>query len=447
MTASAIHHRPHISPAGEIPDSVAAQLLRSTCTYLTIAILVFGPLAFGAVEPWSMALLHIGSSVAFLLWLLANVTSRRGSIDLQPIHLPPFLFACLVIGQILLGGTVYHHDTVTEFLNYVAYGLIFLIATDLFRNEREARLLCLTLAVLGFGLAFLGSVQEFTSPEKLYWVRTPSQGGPIFGPYVNRNHYAGVMELLFPFAVLGSLKPGPSLSKRVMLGFAALLMIATVFLCASRGGFVCVVLQSILLAMMLLWRSRRLSLVLSLTLLFIVTGAFGIWLGSDQLLGRLGHIGDDAGRVQIARDSVRMFEHHPVTGWGLGTFPIAYPKFRTFATDLFVNEAHNDFIQLLVETGVLGFAAGIGLLVLVYIGGFRKINRTLFGSWRSVAVGASLVGVTGLAVHSLFDFNLQIPANALLFYVLCAVAGSNSEEDAQVVRRIDKDGVFSVIDV
>jgi O-antigen ligase len=408
---------------------------------------VFGPLAFGAVEPWSMALLHVGASAAFLLWLMANVTSRSGSIELQAIHLPPFLFACLIVGQILFGGTVYHHETVTEFLNYVAYGLIFLIATDLFRNEREARLLCLTLAILGFGLAFLGSVQEFTSPEKLYWVRTPSQGGPIFGPYVNRNHYAGVMELLFPFAVLGSLKPGPSLGKRVMLGFAALLMIATVFLCASRGGFVCVVLQSVLLAMMLLWRSRRPTLVLSLTLLFIVTGAFGIWLGSDQLLGRLGKIGDDAGRIQIAKDSIRMFEQHPVTGWGLGAFPIAYPKFRTFATDLFVNEAHNDFVQLLVETGVLGFAAGIGLLVLVYIRGFRKINRTLFGSWRSVAAGASLAGVTGLAVHSLFDFNLQIPANALLFYVLCAVAGSASEEDAQVIRRVDKDGVLSVIDV
>lgn len=447
MTTSAVPHRPHLSPAGKVQEELLHHVLRSACTYLTIAILVFGPLAFGAVEPWSMLLLHIGASAAFLLWLLVNVTSKQGSIDVQAIHLPPFLFACLVIGQIFFGGTIYHHETVTQFLNYVAYGLIFLIATDIFRNEREARLLCLTLAVLGFGLAFLGSVQEFTSPGKLYWVRTPRQGGPIFGPYVNRNHYAGVMELLFPFAALGSLKPGPSLSKRMMLGFAALLMIATVFLCASRGGFVCVVMQSALLCMMLLWRSRKFTFVLSLTLLFIVTGAFGIWLGSDHLLGRLGQIGDDAGRVQIAKDSIRMFEQHPVTGWGLGTFPVAYPKFRTFATDLFVNEAHNDFVQLLVETGALGFAAGIALLALVYIRGFRRVSRSLFGSWRSVSVGASLIGVTGLAVHSLFDFNLQIPANALLFYVLCAVAGSTSEEDAQVVRRLDKDGVFSVIDV
>jgi O-antigen ligase len=255
------------------------------------------------------------------------------------------------------------------------------------------------------------------------------------------------MELLFPFAALGSVKSGLSASKRALLGFAALLMIATVFLCGSRGGFVCVLLQAILFTVMLLWRSRRIGLVLSVTLLFIVTAAFGTWLGSDRLLGRLGEVRKESGRLEIAKDSIRMVEQHPLTGWGLGTFPVVYPKFRSFATDLFVNEAHNDFVQLLVETGVLGFTAGMALLVLVYIQGFRKIPRTLFSTWRSISVGASLIGVTGLAVHSLFDFNLQIPANALLFYVLCALAGSTSEEDADVVRRIDKDGAISVIDV
>ncbi|MGE5110821.1 MAG: hypothetical protein ACM3JB_08200, partial [Acidobacteriaceae bacterium] len=91
MTTAGVHHRPHLSPAAETQDSVLSQVLRSACIYLTVAILVFGPLAFGAVEPWSMLLLHIGASVAFLLWLLANLASKRASLDLQAIHLPPFL--------------------------------------------------------------------------------------------------------------------------------------------------------------------------------------------------------------------------------------------------------------------------------------------------------------------------------------------------------------------
>ncbi len=447
MTTDALHHRPHLSPVADWSESRLSEALRIASCTLTITILVFGPLAFGAVEPWSMFVLHCGSALAFVLWLLSKITSRHGLIELQAIHLPPFVFACVVIGQILLGASAYRHETVTQFLNYVAYGLIFLIATDLFRNEREARMLCITLSVLGFGLAFLGSLQEFTSPGKLYWVQTPRYGGPIFGPYVNRNHYAGAMELLFPFAALGSFKTSVSASKRVLLGFAALLMIATVFLCGSRGGFVCVLLQSILLAVMVFWRSRRVGLVLSVTMVFIVAAAFGTWLGSDRLLGRLGDVSKEGGRFQIAADGIHMFEQHPISGWGLGTFPLVYPKFRTFVTDLFVNEAHNDFVQLLVETGVLGFAAGISLLVLVYVKGFRKIHRTLFGSWRSISVGASLIGVTGLAVHSLFDFNLQIPANALLFYAFCALAGSSSEEDAEIVQRVDKESAVSVIDV
>jgi O-antigen ligase len=452
MTTSAVHHRAHLTP---IPDAAGATWsapLRFGSCYLTIALLVFGPLAFGAVEPWSMFILHMGAVLAFILWILSIVTARRPHLELQAIHLPPFVFACVVIGQILLRGSAYRHETVTQFMNFVAYGLIFLIATDIFRNEREVRTLCLTLAVLGFALALLGSVQEFTSPGKLYWVRAPRFGGPIFGPYVNRNHYAGVMELLFPFALMGSLKPGRNGSKRILLGFAAVLMISTVFLCGSRGGFVSVVLQLIFTSVLLLWRSRHLGLVLSLTVIFVLSAAFGTWLGSDRLIGRLGDVPSEiqadktGGRLQLAKDSLQMFAQRPITGWGLGTFPVIYPKFRTFVTDLYVNEAHNDFVQLLVETGVIGFSVGICLLVIVFRRGLQQIRSAVFGSWRTVAVSASVIGVVGLSVHSLFDFNLQIPANALLFYVLCAIAGSSSEEDADVIRRIGRESGTPVVD-
>jgi len=452
MTTSVLRHRTHLAPIGASTAGTWSGPLRFASCYLTIALLVFGPLAFGAVEPWSMFILHVGAVGAFILWILSIVTAHLPNLELQAIHLPPFIFACVVIGQILLGGSAYRHETVTQFMNFVAYGLIFLIATDIFRNEREVRTLCLTLAVLGFALALLGSVQEFTSPGKLYWVRTPRFGGPIFGPYVNRNHYAGVMELLFPFALMGSLKPGMRGSKRVLLGFAALLMISTVFLCGSRGGFVSIVLQVIFIGVMLLWRSRHVGLVLALSVVFILTAAFGTWLGSDRLLGHLGDVpgefkADQAGgRLQMAKDSLQMFEQRPLTGWGLGTFPVIYPKFRTFVTDLYVNEAHNDFVQLLVETGIIGFAVGIGLLVIVLRRGLQQIRAAVFGSWRTVAVTASVIGVVGLSVHSLFDFNLQIPANALLFYVLCAIAGSSLEEDADVIPRMARGSGTSVVD-
>jgi O-antigen ligase len=261
------------------------------------------------------------------------------------------------------------------------------------------------------------------------------------------------MELLFPFAMMAAFKPGMSGPKRALLGFAALLMVATIFLCGSRGGFISLVFQVLFASIVLLWRSRRVGLVLSLTVVFILAAAFGTWLGSDRLLGRLGDVSSEiraenaGGRLQLAKDSLQMFTQHPLTGWGLGSFPVIYPKFRTFVTDLYVNEAHNDFVQLLVETGILGFSVAITLLVMVFRRGLLQIRNAVFGSWRTVAVCSSVIGVVGLTVHSLFDFNLQIPANALLFYVLCAVAGSSSQEDADVIRRMGRVGGTSVVDV
>ena len=100
-----------------------------------------------------------------------------------------------------------------------------------------------------------------------------------------------------------------------------------------------------------------------------------------------------------------------------------YPQFRSFYTNFFVNEAHNDYLQLLVEMGALGFATMLWFLVIVYTRAIKKI-----GNWSEEISGAvalaCLLGLSGILVHSIIDFNLQIPANAALFYVLCTIAAS-----------------------
>jgi O-antigen ligase len=121
------------------------------------------------------------------------------------------------------------------------------------------------------------------------------------------------------------------------------------------------------------------------------------------------------------RDSLKIFVQKPVLGWGLGTFPEIYSQFSTLFTNLQVGMAHNDYLQLLVETGALGFATMLWFLLTLFRSAFKKLKHSGFDANVAVTL-AAVLGVSGILVHSFVDFNLQIPANATFFYVLCTVA-------------------------
>jgi O-antigen ligase len=168
-----------------------------------------------------------------------------------------------------------------------------------------------------------------------------------------------------------------------------------------------------------------------------------LWIGGNELTRRLSSIHAETSqelsggvRLSIAKDSLHMWLRRPILGWGLGTFPVAYPQYRSFYTRFFINEAHNDYAQLLVETGLLGFAIAGWFLVITFRRAFAKLDN-----WPETINGtvtvAALLGCVGILVHSFLDFNLQIPANAALFYVLCAVAaGDRFQESIRQRRRV-----------
>jgi O-antigen ligase len=118
-----------------------------------------------------------------------------------------------------------------------------------------------------------------------------------------------------------------------------------------------------------------------------------------------------------------MAMQRPILGWGLGTFPVVYPQFRTFYTNFYVNEARNDYLQTLAETGAAGFLTALWFIVLLYRNALRKLENWPNEINGSIAL-ACLLGCTGILVHSFVDFNLQIPANSPWFYVLAVLAAS-----------------------
>jgi O-antigen ligase len=126
-------------------------------------------------------------------------------------------------------------------------------------------------------------------------------------------------------------------------------------------------------------------------------------------------------RLKIDRDALKMFAQKTLMGWGLGVFPDIYPQFSTLSTNLQVGPAHNDYLQLLVEMGAIGFAVLLWFLLTLFRSALKKLKHWPPGINTAATLAATL-GATGILVHSFVDFNLHIPANAALFYVLCVLA-------------------------
>jgi O-antigen ligase len=297
----------------------------------------------------------------------------------------------------------------------------------------------------GAVVAAFAVLQGLSPNGKLYWIFALQQGGFIYGPYVNHNHYAGLMEMLTPFPLVLAVTQFTSGNRKIAVAGIAALMAGTIFLSGSRGGMVAFVAQIVVLGVLMLRRrenSWKQPLMLGIFVTVVIV--FLVWIGGNELTRRLMSIHSEAReeisggvRLSIDRDCLRMFIKRPFLGWGLGAFPIVYPEFRSFYTTFFVNEAHNDYLQLLVETGLVGFSIAAWFLVTVFRRAAGKLKN-----WTETANGAltvaALLGCVGILVHSLLDFNLQIPANAALFYVLCAIAASAPLQESQrrrVLRR------------
>src|ERR1700730_14161432 len=397
------------------------------------ALLIFAVLAFGAVDEWSTFAFEAGAALLFLVWAGEKLVSKKIELSQNPLYLPAFLFFGLIVAQIALRRSAYGYVTKYEALQYVSYGIVLLIGAESVREEGPRKIYARVMVTVGAFYAFFALAQELTSNDKIFWVHSPQFHGSIYGSYVNHDHYAGLMEMLVPIPFVLSMGHVLRGGKRALVGFFTVLMASTIFLSGSRGGMLAFVLEMALFAALTLGKRQSPRLALGSMAVCVFILALLVFLGKGQVLGRLGDLSPGI-RLDITKDSLRMFLKRPVAGWGLGTFPTVYPSFRSFYTNLFVNEAHNDYAQLLVETGSLGFGLMLWYLVRLYRHGLPTSRRWEF-KWDAAVSLASLLGCTGILLHSFVDFNLQIPANAAMFYALCGLAASRPLAESSNARR------------
>jgi O-antigen ligase len=390
-------------------------------------LLAFEPLALGGVLNWALLVMEGGMALLFMIWAARGIVIGRLEIIPTPLFTPILLFAGLVAAQLVLNRTAYWYATWQKALLWAAYGILIFLVVQSFRRTAWLERLGIFLTIFGFLVAVLAVAQQYAGNGKIFWLIPNQSGWPFYGPYIDHSHYAGLMEMLVPIPIVFAMAGFYRSPVRVLLGFAALIMGSTIFLSQSLGGIVAFAAELVALAILL---ARRRHGYKQLALLGLLCALLGVWVVTLQptgLGGRLARLQEPlekAGggdRLVIVKDSLKMIGERPVLGWGLGTFPVVYPSFRSFYTNLLVNEAHNDFAQLAVETGIFGCAVMVVFVGLLYRTGLRKVEHWRRDPRASMAL-AALVGCTGLLVHSLSDFNLQIPANAALFFALAAIA-------------------------
>jgi O-antigen ligase len=413
-----------------------------------IGLLLLGPLAFGATEPWSQFVLEFGTACLFVVWAMGEARSTIFTVRWASTLTPMLGFILLMAAQLALHVTISRGQTLSAGLLFAAYFVLCFLLIQSLRQPHQLEAAALIVSIYGATVALFALIENFTSNGKLYWLRKPYYEGWIYGPYVNHNHYAGLMEILTPVPLVIALSPRCTAKKRWLAGITAAIMATSILFSQSRGGMFGFAAELLLLTGLLARHASRRQTFAALVLFFCLTILLAAWLGAPQIVERLetfhsqAHTEISGGmRLNIDRDGLKMLPHRPLLGWGLGSFVDVYPQFRSFYTNLVIDHAHNDYLELLIETGMVGSMIAAWFLLTVFRSAWQTLRQP---EWRTAGLAslASLAGITGILIHGLVDFNLQIPANAAIFYGLCTVAVLKIEP-AFVERRARFSGLWA----
>jgi len=393
-------------------------------------LIAFSVLAFGGVEEWAEATLEVGAALLFLYWAVNQY--RRGSDQLliPPLVIPLVAFALVVLLQLVTRSTVSSYHTRTELQLLIAYVLVFFLMSQAFTNTSDWRGLVWFLMVLGFFVSIFGILQQLTFNGKLYWIREMRYGGLPFGPYVNRNHFAAFTELVIPVALVPLVLGKVRRERLALVSLFALVPIVALLLSASRGGIISFAVELIILFLLLTLRRVWGRHVFAGGILVLAAVLAVSWIGVHKVLQRFSgsqFTEVSAGkRASMRQDTWRIFLDHPVLGTGLGTLQLVFPPYESHYDGKIVNHTHNDYLEALAETGLLGGICCGWFLIVVLLKSARASGE-LGSSFVSALNLSGLLGCSGLLVHSFVDFNLHIPANALLFFVAAHLATASPQ--------------------
>lgn len=399
---------------------------------LLVLTLFAAPLPFGAVYTWAWASLTILVLLVLILWIVGSIQEGRLRISYSPLYVPIVLFLALGLMQLSFHLTLTPIATRESILKLATDFALFFVVIQLFSASpvETWRRVGIAVLVFGFLFSFLSTLQFLWNPGRIPWVGH-DLGGP-FGPYVDRDHYAGLMEMIIPVSACYVLSRPKRDALNGLLWFAVLVPVVSLLLTGSRGGFAAVLVETAILGWVLIrWNplpSGRKRVAATGMALAAVAALF-LWLVPTFILTKLGTINNyvpqaSVGRPALWRNSLGILRDHLWVGAGMGSFVTVYPPYQTEPSDLVTEHAHNDYIEALTETGLAGGVLILTALALFIPIAFGNLAVPLKHEAGWMQLGAA-IACCGLVVHSFADFNLHIPANAAWF-AFCAGLASLS---------------------
>ena len=424
--------------------------------FALIAGIAFAALAFGGTEPGSFAVVEVLFAAAAVLVVQQSWGNCQFSWH---ILLPPALLVALVALQMCPlpiswrvtdaenlsnSGSTWATLTIDPFATRV-HSLVlvtcvigFFLAQTVCKTRSGKWHLLMGIVGLGVFEAFYGLVQYLTGWQRIFSYVKKYDLEEATGTYINRNHYAGLLEMLFPFTIALTLRELWKLQKRkgampklktlliesrlqnLLLWLSiSLVTFAAIIFSRSRMGIAAAGISLVLvfgLAAGSRFRSRT-AFVFALTFV-LLSMSLMLWIGLGSVLERFQTVnqeyGSDYSRMSIWQDTLKLIGQHPWFGTGFGTFPVAFTTVQTSFLGQFVNHAHNDYLEFASDLGIPAALALIAGFVWIFIRAVRATRVAKDSLERFLAVGCA-GSILAILLHSLADFNLYIPANCLLF--------------------------------
>jgi O-antigen ligase len=425
------------------------------------ALLLIIPLTaipYGTVEPWSEAIFQCLIFILVALWIVEGMACGEWSVKGLTLLVPALAIVAYAFVQTLhLRSGAWQtisadpYGTRLAALKILALALAGALLLRYTSSRRRLRALIYAVLITAVMSAIFGIVRETTHHDTPGFILPQLQPQVGYGQFINRNHFAYLMEMALGLA-LGLMLGRGEKRMRLLYLAAALPVWVGLVLSSSRGGILSMLSQLLFLLLIYgiagqspgavdyesgLWPFvRRLMGRLPVRIL-LIAGLLGamfvgvVWIGGDPLAKRFETLQSEVGseeagqsesakRTEIWQASWKLFKAHPVAGIGFGSYWVAITQYYDVPGQKRPYQAHNDYLDLLVSGGVIGAALGLWLLI-AFIRRVKKTLRTKDALRRAACLGA-LTGLFGIAVHSLVDFGLQITINALICVALVVIA-------------------------